>query len=83
MPCLGISAKEAVSLTRIDIVKDGGVVVQTNTPTPTSSVRCTQEIHDSTARYDFVRVWNAGSGDAPAADPTNPIARLAPVWTGR
>jgi hypothetical protein len=55
-------------------------VVHTNTPTPTSSVRCTQEIHDSTARYDFV---NAGSGDAPAADPTNPIAWLAPVWTGR
>jgi hypothetical protein len=39
-----------VSLTRIDIVKDGGVVVQTNTPTPTTSVRWTQEIHDSTAR---------------------------------
>jgi hypothetical protein len=39
-----------VSLTRIDIVKDGGVVVQTNTPTPTTSVRWTQEIHDFTAR---------------------------------
>ena len=58
-------------------------MVQTNTATPTSSVRCTQEIRGSTARYDFVRVWNAGSGDAPADDPTNPIARLAPVWTGR
>jgi hypothetical protein len=71
------------NITRIDIVTDGGVVVQTHFPTPANSVRWTPEIHDSMARYYFVRVWNAGGGDAPGADPANPVAWLAPVWTGR
>jgi hypothetical protein len=70
-------------ITKIDIVTDGGVVVQTHSPTPANTVRWTPEIHDATGHYYFVRVWNAGGGDAPGADPANPIAWLAPVWTGR
>jgi hypothetical protein len=58
-------------------------VVQTHTPTPANSLRWTPEIHDSTARYYFVRVWNASGGDAPGVDPANPVAWLAPIWTGR
>jgi hypothetical protein len=70
-------------ITRIDIVKDGGVVVETYTPAPAYSVRWTPEIRDAAAHYFFVRVWNAGGGDAPGADPAKPVAWLAPVWTGR
>jgi hypothetical protein len=71
-------------ITRIDIVKDGGAVVQTYTPTtPDYSVQWSPTIQDSSNKFFFVRVWNAGGGDAPGADPANPIAWLAPVWTGR
>ena len=70
-------------ITKIDIVKDGGAVVQTFTGEPAFSVRWKPNVHDSTNKYFFVRVWNAGGGDAPGADPAKPIAWLAPVWTGR
>ena len=70
-------------ITRIDIVKDKGVVVQTYSPTPSYTVRWTPSVDDAAATYFFVRVWTAGGGDAPGADPANPVAWLAPVWTGR
>jgi hypothetical protein len=70
-------------ITKIDIVKDHGVVVETYTPTAATSQRWTPTITDRTAKYFFVRVWSAGGGDAPDPDPTKPIAWLAPVWTGR
>jgi hypothetical protein len=70
-------------VTKIDIVKDGGAVVETYKPTPGWSVRWSPTINDSTNRYFFVRVWNAGGGDAPGADAAKPVAWLAPVWTGR
>jgi hypothetical protein len=70
-------------ITKIDIVKDGGAVVQTYTPEPGYAVRWSPTINDSTSKYFFVRVWNAGGGDAPGADPAKPVAWLAPVWTGR
>jgi hypothetical protein len=40
-------------------------------------------ISDATNKFFFVRVWNAGGGDAPSANPAQPVAWLAPVWTGR
>ena len=71
-------------ITKIDIVKDGGVVVQTYSPTPPAySVTWTPTIEDSTSKYFFVRVWNAGGGDAPKANAADPVAWLAPIWTGR
>jgi len=71
-------------ITRIDIIRDGGAVVESYAPTPADwSVTWEPTIQDSSSRYFFVRVWNAGVGDAPKADPANPIAWLAPVWTGR
>jgi hypothetical protein len=70
-------------ITKIDIVKDGGVVVQQYAPEPAHSVRWTPEIRDSSSHYFFIRVWNAGGGDAAGGDPANPVAWLAPVWTGR
>lgn len=70
-------------ITRIDIVKDGGAVAQTFEPPHAWSVHWTPTINDSTNKYFFVRVWNAGGGDAPGADPKKPVAWLAPVWTGR
>jgi hypothetical protein len=71
-------------ITKIDIVKDHGEVVQTYTPdAPDYTVTWKPTIADTTGKYFFVRVWNAGGGDAPGADPAKPIAWLAPVWTGR
>ena len=70
-------------ITKIDIVKDGGEVVQTYNPTAAYSVKWSPTITDSNNKYFFVRVWNAGGGDAPGADPSKPVAWLAPVWTGR
>jgi hypothetical protein len=77
------AAKEDQKITRIDIVKDGGATVQTYSPTPAWSLRWRTVVNDATNRYFFVRVWNAGGGDAPGADPKKPVAWLAPVWTGR
>ena len=70
-------------ITKIDIVADGGAVLQTYTPAPSYSVEWNPVITDSTSKFVFVRVWNAGGGDAPGANPANPVAWLAPVWTGR
>ena len=70
-------------ITKIDIVKDGGAVVQTYKPPPAHSVTWTPTIKDTANKYFFLRVWNAGGGDAPGGSPTKPVAWLAPVWTGR
>ena len=70
-------------ITKIDIVKDGGTVVQTYSSAPDYAVHWTPTVADSVSKYFFVRVWTAGGGDAPGADPANPVAWLAPVWTGR
>ncbi len=71
------------AITKIDIVKDGGVVAQTyEVPTPSHKVSWKPTIHDSTSKYFFVRVWDAGGGDAPKPKPNQPVAWLAPVWTG-
>ena len=71
-------------ITKIDIVKDGGVVAESFTPpAAVHSVTWKPTLHDSASKYFFVRIWNAGGGDAPQANPENPIAWLAPVWTGR
>lgn len=70
-------------ITKIDIITDSGAVVQTYNPTPAHMVRWKPTIRDATHKYFFVRVWNAGGGDAPGVDLAKPIAWLAPVWTGR
>ena len=58
-------------------------MAQEYTPAPGYAVRWTPSIEDTGGKYFFVRVWTAGGGDAPGADPANPVAWLAPVWTGR
>jgi len=50
---------------------------------PPHSVTWTPTINDASNRFFFVRVWNAGGGDAAGGDPKKPVAWLAPVWTGR
>lgn len=76
-------------ITKIDIVKDGGVVVETyNVPNPSHEIKWSPIIKDAAAKYFFVRVWNAGGGDVmykgrSLASPEKPVAWLAPVWTGR
>jgi hypothetical protein len=65
--------------------KDGvRKVVQSFTPNPPAhSVTWQPTIDDTTSKYFFIRIWNAGGGDAPKGDPEKPVAWLAPVWTGR
>ena len=70
-------------ITKLDIVKDGGQVAEVYNPAPASSIHWTPEIKDSASKYFFVRVWTGRGGDAPGADPSKPVAWLAPVWTGR
>jgi len=71
-------------ITEIDIIKDGGAVAATFTPNPPAhSVRWQPTIEDASSKYFFIRVYNAGGGDAANGNPEKPIAWLAPVWTGR
>lgn len=48
-------------ITKIDIIKDGGEVVETYSPAPAYSVQWKPRIKNSGNKYFFVRVWNAGS----------------------
>jgi len=80
------TANPAHKITKIDIVADGGKVVQTHEVSPAAySAKWAPAITDADAKnkYYFVRVWNASGGDVPGAAPANPVAWLAPVWTGR
>jgi len=71
-------------ITKIDIVKDNGEVVKSYEITnPDYTVQWSPVIDDVSNKYFFVRIYNAGGGDAPKADAQKPIAWLAPVWTGR
>jgi hypothetical protein len=70
-------------ITKLDIVEDGGKVVDTFSPESAFAVKWSPTINDAKARYFFVRVWSAGGGDVANAKPKNPVAWLAPVWTGR
>jgi hypothetical protein len=71
-------------ITRIDIVTDGGAILKTYSPSvPDYSIEWDPEIVNTSNKYFFLRVWNAGGGDVPDPDPGKPIAWLAPVWTGR
>jgi hypothetical protein len=71
-------------ITKIDLVKDGGVVAETYTPDkPAHTVSWRPTLKDAACKYVFVRVYNAAGGDAPNPKPANPVAWLAPVWTGR
>ena len=74
-------------ITKIELLKDNGVVVDTFEGTPAHSVKWNPVIKDSVSKYFFIRVYNAGGSDSEGAnakpDPAKPIAWLAPVWTGR
>jgi hypothetical protein len=71
-------------ITKIEIVKDHGEVAQTYVPdTPDYKITWAPTITDATSTYFYIRVWNAGGGDAPGGTPNKPVAWLAPVWTGR
>jgi hypothetical protein len=75
--------KPTNKITKIDIVKDHGEVAESHSPAPAHAVTWSPTIQDAKAKYFFVRVWNAGGGDAEGGDPKQPVAWLAPVWTGR
>lgn len=71
-------------ITKVDIVKEHGEVVQTYVPDHTDfHVHWKPVLTDPGAIYFFVRVWSAGGGDSPKPTPDQPMTWLAPVWTGR
>lgn len=70
-------------ITKIDIIKDNGEVVKTYTPSPAYSVHWNPVIKDANNKYFFIRVWSAGGADNDHVNAENPVAWLAPVWTGR
>jgi hypothetical protein len=52
-------------ITKIDIGKDAGQVVETYQLSESStSISWSPEVRDADAHYFFVRVWNAGGGDS-------------------
>ena len=68
-------------ITKLDLVTEGGEVVQTFEPAaPAHQVTWEPTIKSPAKRYYFVRVWNAGGGDLAAPQPEQPVAWLAPVW---
>jgi hypothetical protein len=78
------TSKPEDKITKIEIVKDHGEVALTYAPdAPDYQVHWSPNLTDSTSKYFYIRVWNAGGGDAPGGSPQRPIAWLAPVWTGR
>jgi hypothetical protein len=56
-------------ITKIDIVKDGGEVVETYSPAPAYSIQWKPAIKNAGNKYFFVRVWNAGSSDTVTETP--------------
>jgi hypothetical protein len=70
-------------VTKIEIIKDGGAVAEAHSPTPAHAVKWKTTIRDPKSKYFFVRIWNAGEGDAAKPAQAKPVAWLAPVWTGR
>ena len=77
------SADPRAKITKLDIVSDGGKVVATHGPsTPATTIRWQPTVRDAKAHYFFVRVWSAGGGDSPKSEANQPVAWLAPVWTG-
>lgn len=77
------TASDRDKISRIDIVSDGGRVIEAFQPRTGHKVHWTPKIEDSQGKYFFVRVWTAGGGDAPNPDPSQPVAWLAPVWIER
>jgi len=70
-------------ITKLDLVTEGGEVAETFEPAPNHAVTWTPTIRNSTKKYYFVRVWSANGGDTPEAKSDQPVAWLAPIWTGR
>ena len=63
-------------ITKIEILKDNGVVVLTHTPaSPQASVTWNPTLNDTTSKYFFLRVFNESRAGA--------TAWVAPTWTGR
>ena len=77
-PDIGNSKNKII---KVDIVKDNGTIVKTFKPiVPKYSLRWNIKIEDDFASYFFVRIWNAGGGDAPDSDSSKPIVWLAPIF---
>lgn len=71
-------------ITKIEILKDGGAIAESYTPgEPLAHVEWKPTLQDEASKYFYIRIYNTGGGDAKDADPTKPVAWLAPVWTGR
>ena len=59
-------------ITKIDIVKDGGEVVETHSPAPSHSVQWKPRIKNAGNKYFFVRVWNAAGNTTQGGETSDP-----------
>lgn len=75
----------ADKITKIEIMKNNGTgaTVAASQTFNSTSVTWSPTITDSTSKYFYVRVYNATGGDASSPVPSDPVAWLAPIWTGR
>jgi len=74
-------ANPKANVSKIDIVTDGGKVILEHVIQPGSPARWAPVVDSKGSRYFFVRIWTSTGGDALDADPSKPVAWLAPVWT--
>jgi hypothetical protein len=77
------TANPQAAITKIDIVKDGGVVVQAHTPSAGHTIHWMPVIEDATAKYFFVRLWTAGRRRIDGSRSGEADGLAGPVWTGR
>jgi hypothetical protein len=79
-----VPADAKSKISKIEILKDGGVVAETHRADPPAyEVRWRPTLTDVTNKYYFVRLWSIGTEGVESAKAEKPIAWLAPVWTGR
>lgn len=77
------TAEPLDAITKVDVITDGGEVAATFETAPTHTLSTRIVVPSGDKKYFFLRVWNAGGGDLPNPKPGEPVAWLAPVWTGR
>jgi len=70
-------------ITAVDIVTDDGKVVASYSGPAGYRLQWKPVLRADNKHFYFVRVWNAGGGDAPKADSSKPVAWLAPVWPSK
>lgn len=73
--------KTSDRITKVEIVGEGGKIIKSYEPKAAQHISWKFTLKDFRSKYLFIKIWNEGGGDLKNADPSQPIAWLAPVWT--